>query len=131
LISYRYLLPKGISPHFIVLASAIANFCLVLSDEFPDEFPDMGYSVWRTAPLIRKQSTFALFIIPKSFMSISLRMGISNVNGTEFQDTPAKHPVWKRWVRFRAEDGKIYGGEPVNPDIDGMANSSSRESIPY
>ncbi|KAJ5487761.1 hypothetical protein N7530_002061 [Penicillium desertorum] len=45
-------------------------------------------------------------------------MGMSNVNGTEFQDTPAKHPVWKRWVRFRAEDGKIYGGEPVNPDID-------------
>ncbi|KOS46866.1 hypothetical protein ACN38_g2192 [Penicillium nordicum] len=46
-------------------------------------------------------------------------MGISNVNRTEFEDTPAaKHPVWKRWVRFRAEDGKIYGGEPVNPDID-------------
>ncbi|OQE79766.1 hypothetical protein PENNAL_c0050G07892 [Penicillium nalgiovense] len=46
-------------------------------------------------------------------------MGVSNMNQTEFQDTPAaKHPVWKRWVRFRAEDGKIYGGEPVNPDID-------------
>ncbi|OQE30224.1 hypothetical protein PENFLA_c003G00582 [Penicillium flavigenum] len=46
-------------------------------------------------------------------------MGMSSVNETEFQDTPgAKHPVWKRWVRFRAEDGKIYGGEPVNPDID-------------
>ncbi|KAJ5789503.1 uncharacterized protein N7518_006514 [Penicillium psychrosexuale] len=45
-------------------------------------------------------------------------MGISNMNGTEFTDAPAKHPVWKRWVRFRAEDGKIYGGEPVNPDID-------------
>ncbi|CAP91296.1 hypothetical protein E8E15_003658 [Penicillium rubens] len=46
-------------------------------------------------------------------------MGVSNMNQMEFQDTPAaKHPVWKRWVRFRAEDGKIYGGEPVNPDID-------------
>ncbi|KGO36421.1 Fumarylacetoacetase, C-terminal-like protein [Penicillium expansum] len=46
-------------------------------------------------------------------------MGISNVNGTEFKDTlAARHPVWKRWVRFRAEDGRIYGGEPVNLDID-------------
>ncbi|KAJ5435882.1 hypothetical protein N7445_006767 [Penicillium cf. griseofulvum] len=44
-------------------------------------------------------------------------MGISNVNGMDVKDSP-KHPVWKRWVRFRAEDGKIYGGEPVNPNID-------------
>ncbi|KAJ5959795.1 uncharacterized protein N7479_006945 [Penicillium vulpinum] len=44
-------------------------------------------------------------------------MGIPNVNGMELNNT-AKHPVWKRWVRFIAEDGQIYGGEPVNPDID-------------
>ncbi|KAJ5834450.1 hypothetical protein N7447_000476 [Penicillium robsamsonii] len=44
-------------------------------------------------------------------------MGISSANGMELNGIP-KHPVWKRWVRFRAADGKIYGGEPVNPDID-------------
>ncbi|KAJ5163012.1 uncharacterized protein N7500_004842 [Penicillium coprophilum] len=43
-------------------------------------------------------------------------MGISSANAMECED--AKHPVWRRWVRFRAEDGEIYGGEPVNPDID-------------
>jgi hypothetical protein len=39
LISYRYLLPKGISPHFIVLASAIANFDLSYLTNFPMNFP--------------------------------------------------------------------------------------------
>lgn len=31
--------------------------------------------------------------------------------------------MWKRWVRFRGKDGKIYGGEPSDPDIDGTTHS--------
>ncbi|KAJ5551360.1 hypothetical protein N7535_000689 [Penicillium sp. DV-2018c] len=47
-------------------------------------------------------------------------MGISNgPSETGYRHTPgAKHPVWKRWVRFKGIDGNIYGGEPVDADID-------------
>ncbi|KAJ5609936.1 hypothetical protein N7510_006655 [Penicillium lagena] len=30
----------------------------------------------------------------------------------------SKHPVWRRWVRFRGSDGNIYGGEPVDGSVD-------------
>lgn len=30
--------------------------------------------------------------------------------------------VWKRWVRFRGRDGQVYGGEPVDANIDGRRN---------
>ena len=35
--------------------------------------------------------------------------------------------VWKRWVRFKAADGSIYGGEPVDADVDGNVNCSSSD----
>ncbi|KAK9853004.1 hypothetical protein MYU51_007549 [Penicillium brevicompactum] len=43
-------------------------------------------------------------------------MAISN--GNSAHSLTVKHPIWKRWVRFRGRDGNIYGGEPLNPDID-------------
>ncbi|KAJ5130862.1 uncharacterized protein N7515_006901 [Penicillium bovifimosum] len=47
-------------------------------------------------------------------------MGISNgPTETGYRHTPgAKYPVWKRWVRFKGIDGNVYGGEPVDADID-------------
>ncbi|KAJ6079701.1 hypothetical protein N7467_009454 [Penicillium canescens] len=41
----------------------------------------------------------------------------SKTNGVKPSLT-TNHPVWKRWVRFRGKDGKVYGGEPVNVNID-------------
>ncbi|KAJ6044427.1 uncharacterized protein N7446_002622 [Penicillium canescens] len=41
----------------------------------------------------------------------------SKTNGVK-PSLPTNHPVWKRWVRFRGKDGEIYGGEPVNANID-------------
>ncbi|KAJ5085759.1 hypothetical protein N7532_010530 [Penicillium argentinense] len=39
-------------------------------------------------------------------------------------------PVWKRWVRFRSTDGKIYGGEPVDSEIDvGLAIANKEEIL--
>ncbi|CAI7652524.1 unnamed protein product [Penicillium pancosmium] len=42
--------------------------------------------------------------------------------------TGAQYPVWKRWVRFESHDGKIYGGEPVDFDLDvGLAIANKEE----
>ncbi|KAJ5217871.1 uncharacterized protein N7469_011496 [Penicillium citrinum] len=48
-------------------------------------------------------------------------MGISHgANETVNGSVTAKQqfPIWKRWVRFQSDDGKIYGGEPVDSDVD-------------
>ncbi|OQE25256.1 hypothetical protein PENSTE_c006G08971 [Penicillium steckii] len=39
-------------------------------------------------------------------------------------------PVWKRWVRFQSDDGNIYGGEPVDLDVDvGLAIFDKQEVV--
>ncbi|KAJ5122120.1 hypothetical protein N7526_009057 [Penicillium atrosanguineum] len=59
-------------------------------------------------------------------------MGISN----GFDDTKISprltpglaYPIWKRWVRFKAANGSIYGGEPVDADVDvGLALAEKRD----
>ena len=37
--------------------------------------------------------------------------------------------IWERFVRFTTEDGKIYCGEPVDPDLDIGLAFSAKEPI--
>ncbi|GES60014.1 fumarylacetoacetase, C-terminal-like protein [Aspergillus terreus] len=56
-------------------------------------------------------------------------MGISTEPDNMVNGLAARtHPVWKRWVRFRAKDGNVHGGEPVDADIDvGLALENKTE----
>ncbi|KAJ5183798.1 hypothetical protein N7492_001414 [Penicillium capsulatum] len=60
-------------------------------------------------------------------------MGISNgSNGLEKSNRVqgSKYPVWTRWVRFRASDGEIHGGEPVDADVDVGLAIADKEDVP-
>ncbi|KAJ5157320.1 uncharacterized protein N7482_008420 [Penicillium canariense] len=60
---------------------------------------------------------------------MTISNGFSETRAESTSTLGSQHPVWKRWVRFKSDDGIIYGGEPVDPRVDVGLALAERKSI--